>query len=153
EGENRPRYEKLAGGLDNVVFTGWLNAKQIACMMRMAHIGLAAYRKSAPQGLPNKIFEYMAAGLPVLSSLSGECERFLEANACGVSYAPGSADSFIEALLPLVENEKLRKELGTNGLNSFRSRYAASVVYPQLVEYLEQLNHRVGKHPTVLACS
>jgi glycosyltransferase involved in cell wall biosynthesis len=139
EGEKRVRLEKMADGMENVVFTGWLNAEQIACMMEMAHIGLAAYRESAPQGLPNKIFEYMAAGLPILSSLSGECKRFLQTNACGISYAAGSADSFIDGLLTLRADENLRKEMGTNGLRAFRSRYSASVVYPQLAKYLERI--------------
>jgi len=139
EGEGRARLEKMACGMENIVFTGWLNADQIARMMQKVHVGLAAYRKGAPQGLPNKIFEYMAAGLPILSSLSGECEQFLKTNFCGISYAAGSPDSFIEALLSLTADENRRKELGANGLRAFRSHYSASVVYPRLAGHLEHI--------------
>lgn len=137
EGEKRAQYEKMAAGLDNVVFTGWMNGADIACMMRLAHVGLAAYRKGAPQGLPNKIFEYMSAGLPILSSLADECERFLQANDCGMSYKAGDPDSLLDALAVLRENPGLRARLGSNGLREFRNRYAAPVLYSQLSEYLE----------------
>jgi glycosyltransferase involved in cell wall biosynthesis len=138
-GGNRAHCERLASGLDNVVFTGWLNEGQITCMMRMARFGIAAYRAGAPQGLPNKIFEYMAAGLPILSSLTGECQEFLEANACGVFYRPGDAGSLVTALLALTTSENRRMQLGANALGAFRSRYSASILYPQLVDHLEHI--------------
>jgi glycosyltransferase involved in cell wall biosynthesis len=151
EGEKRAHYERLARGLDNVVFTGWLNADQIACMMRLARVGLAAYRKGAPQGLPNKIFEYMAAGLPVLSSLTGECGRFLEANGCGVSYTPGDVGSLLDALLALATDEDRRLRLGANALRVFKSRYSASILYPQLVEHLERIAAGAHRGPLLWA--
>jgi len=49
-GGKRAHCERLAGGLDNVVFTGWQDEDQITCMMRMARVGIAAYRKGAPPG-------------------------------------------------------------------------------------------------------
>jgi hypothetical protein len=138
EGEGRARYEQLAAGLDNVVFSGWLNANQIASMMQVAQVGMAAYRKGAPQGLPNKIFEYMAGGLPILSSLAGECRQFLEANGCGLSYPAGSAVSFLDALLNLTNDATLLNRLGANALKNFNERYSASVIYAQAAEYLRE---------------
>lgn len=139
DGQGRERYERLAAGLQNVVYTGWLDSDRIASMMRMAHVAIAAYRKGAPQGLPNKIFEYMAAGLPILSSLEGECSRFLEYNVCGLPYPAGSTDGFLDALMSLTENQKLVGELGDNALRAYRQRYSASIIYPQLVEHIVRL--------------
>lgn len=136
EGEWRESYEKLAAGLKNIVFTGWLNADGIASMMRVARVAIAAYRKGAPQGLPNKIFEYMAAGLPILSSLEGECRLFLDENECGLSYPPGSTAGFFNALMSLTENEKLAGDLGAKALSAFRQRYSARIIYPQIIEHI-----------------
>lgn len=136
-GQGREKYERLAAGLSNVVFTGWLGSDRIAAMMQIAHVGIAAYRKGAPQGLPNKIFEYMAAGLPILSSLEGECKQFLDSNRCGISYQAGSAESFLNALTTLKESKDLAVALGANALEAFEERYSASIVYPKLVEHLQ----------------
>lgn len=137
DGQGRDKYERLAAGLSNVVFTGWLDADGIAAMMKIAHVGIAAYRNGAPQGLPNKIFEYMAAGLPILSSLEGECKQFLDSNRCGISYQPGSAQSLLDALATLRDSKDLASAMGANALQAFNERYSASVVYPKLVEHLQ----------------
>lgn len=41
-------------------------------------MGLAAYARGAPQGVPNKVIEYMAAGLAVVTSLSGETREIID---------------------------------------------------------------------------
>jgi glycosyltransferase involved in cell wall biosynthesis len=151
EGEGRERYERLAAGLHNVVFTGWLDADRIAAMMRMAHVAIAAYRKGAPQGLPNKIFEYMAAGLPILSSLDGECKQFLDDNACGISYMAGSAEALLDAFTRLTENKALARELGTNARRAYRERYSAAIVYTQLVEHMAELAGQPARALTAMA--
>ena len=74
------KWSKLAIGLQNVVFTGWVNKHELKYLSDIADIGLMAYSKGAPQGLPNKIFEYMSSGIPILSSLQGETEDFLKLN-------------------------------------------------------------------------
>jgi glycosyltransferase involved in cell wall biosynthesis len=135
DGGDREKYERLAIGLRNVLFTGWLDADKIASMMRIANVAIAAYRKGAPQGLPNKIFEYMAAGLPILSSLDGECKSFLSAHACGISYEADSPEAFDTALQPFIQDPLLARKLGSNGLAAFRERYSSSIIYPRLVEF------------------
>jgi len=139
EGRGRAEYERLAAGLGNVVFTGWIDASQIASMMCMAKIAIAAYCSGAPQGLPNKIFEYMAAGLAILSSLDGECKQFLEDNACGLYYPAAGADGFLAALLPQLEEPGLAERLGGNGRKAFLERYAEPIVYSRLTTHIESI--------------
>ena len=139
DGEKRRAWQELARGLRNVVFTGWLDAARIAAMMRMSRIGLAAYRKGAPQGLPNKIFEYLAGGLPILSCLTGECEQFLRSAGCGSQYVAGDSRSFLEELLKLTSSEKYRSRIAMKCLHAFRTQYSASRVYPALACHLERL--------------
>ncbi len=142
DGRMRQRWEQIAWGLDNVVFTGWIDAQQIAAMMDIAGVGLAAYRPRAPQGLPNKIFEYMAAGIPILSSLAGECEDFLARHECGLSYQAGDSASFHSRLQALCDDAELRRTLGANGLKAFEQFYSAETVYTSMADFLEELANR-----------
>ena len=50
EGEGRRRYERLASGLSNVIFTGWLDADGIASMMLMARIADRSLSQRGPAG-------------------------------------------------------------------------------------------------------
>ena len=139
DGDRRKHWQNRARGLDNVIFTGWLNGSGIASMMKMAKVGLAAYRKGAPQSLPNKIFEYMAAGIPILSSLSGECVDFLRAHDCGLSYTPGDGSALLAYLHVLTSNESYRQGLGANALKAFRKYYSAPELYGRMAGHLERL--------------
>ena len=139
DGPNRNRWQRLAADLGNVTFTGWIERQEIRRLMSAADIGLASYSAKASQGLPFKLFEYMAAGIPTLSSLQGEAAEFLRSNRCGLSYQAGSADSIWSALTLLVLNERLRKELGRNGLATFNRSYSTAKIYPAMVEWIEQV--------------
>lgn len=138
-GESETALREAAKGLENVVFTGRINAVELAAMARLAHVGLMAYTQGAPQGLPNKLFEYMCAGLPILSCLEGETNALLAEHTCGLSYTPGDAQSLTQAALLLAENPLQRREMGENGRRLFEERYSADKVYRRLAEYLEAM--------------
>jgi glycosyltransferase involved in cell wall biosynthesis len=136
DGERRAAWTRMAEGLPNVVFTGWVELPQIAYMMSVAGIGLAAYARVAPQSLSYKLFEYLSAGLPVLSGLEGETKTLLERHDCGASYRPEDAGSLLDCLERLLRDEEWRLRLGRNARAAYETHYAAEVVYPRMADYL-----------------
>ncbi|MBI4687078.1 MAG: glycosyltransferase family 4 protein [Nitrospirae bacterium] len=143
-GEKYNEWSKMAEGLDNVIFTGWLDSEKICYMMGIANIGLAAYSKGAPQGLPNKFYEYMCAGLPILSSLRGEAEIFLKDNMCGLTYDAEDSNSFLKTLMTITNNEGLRKEMCSNSRLTFENGCSSDKIYPRMVDYLVTLAQSFG---------
>jgi glycosyltransferase involved in cell wall biosynthesis len=142
DGPLREAWTSQAQGLRNVVFTGWVAGPAIAYLMSVADIGLAAIH-GVPETLPNKLFEYFAAALPVLSSLVGEEARaLLDENECGRSYEPGNVMAFLNALHFLLQDECLRRRMSANALMLFQTRFDAHLVYPQMVDYLAQAANR-----------
>ena len=139
EGERDSEWRALASGLTNVVFTGWLSASGIQALMGMSSVGLAAYRDGAPQGLPNKIFEFLSVGLPILSSLSGEAEELLNEAGCGLTYSAREPASFAVALERLVADPSIRNEMSRRAQAEFEETFRADYVYPALVRHLEEL--------------
>ncbi len=138
-GERYAEWHERAKGLNNVIFTGWVQSSQIECLLRFSDIGIAAYDEQAPQGLPNKIFEYMCGGLPILSSLRGETEELLYSTACGLSYQPGNVESFIETLLTLKNDSKLVKQMSLNSLALFKERFTSDKIYGRMANYLSEV--------------
>jgi glycosyltransferase involved in cell wall biosynthesis len=136
DGERAAEWRLKARGLSNVAFTGWLDQARMRDALMGADIGLAAYAPAAPQGLPNKVIEYMAAGLPVVSSLDGETAELLERHECGVSYAAGDGGALRDALERLAAPE-LRERLARNARREFQAGFEAETIYPQLASYLE----------------
>ena len=139
DGEYRDRWMARSSGLDSVVFPGWIGTPELAYLMKVASIGIAAYAPGAPQGLPNKLFEYMSAGLPVLSSLRGETETLLQSCGCGLSYRAGDKKSFLRALRTLLDHGDKRAEMGRNGKRLFDEQFSTDRVYAGLLNYLLEI--------------
>lgn len=138
DGDDCRRLRRLARGLDNVTFTGWFDQLSIHAMLNMAAVGLAPYRDDATMSLPNKPFEYMAAGLPLLSSLRGELETLIRDERIGLQYKADDANALAERILRLKADPGERLAMGRRARQVFEARFSAEIVYPALVRHLEQ---------------
>lgn len=137
DGENMKKWKNESKGLNNIVFTGWIGKKELKYISLHADIGLMAYAKGAPQGLPNKIFEYMAFGLPILSSLQNETKELLEKENVGMSYDPGSSEDLILKVKNLVFNRNILDGMKNNCKKLFNEKYNSNIVYKEITVYLE----------------
>lgn len=145
QGDSYQDLVQQASGLSNLVFTGWINTPQIAWLMQAAQVGLMAYAPGAPQGYPNKLFEYMSAGIPIVSSLQGETAALLRDEDCGLSYRPGDAAGLTAALVSLVQDEARRREMGRNSQRLFQDRFRGDKIYADLIAHLERLVRLPGQ--------
>jgi glycosyltransferase involved in cell wall biosynthesis len=138
EGERGAQWRDMATGLTNVTFTGWLDQTRMRGALASAHIGVAAYAADAPQGLPNKVIEYLAAGLPIVSSLAGETEALLAAEDCGSTFGAGDPDSLVNALRSL-SDDAARAAISARARRLFESRFRAETIYSELADHLERV--------------
>jgi glycosyltransferase involved in cell wall biosynthesis len=136
-GENEADWRALADGLTNVFFPGWLNAEELAVLLSLASIGLAAYAPGAPQGIPNKVIEYLSADLPVLCSLPGESRELLEVAGCGLYYAAGDSSQLAELIWRVLTTVQLRTTMRHAAHSVFERKYSADVVYRDMGNYIE----------------
>lgn len=134
EGEKKNSLKKLAeksGVLNRVNFHGWIGENELLSLLSQGDAGIIPMRDDSLVALPNKLFDYLAASLPVISSLHGECGEFLQREKSGVLYDIASPSSFIEAL------HRIQKECVFPVImpKSFR----AEEIYPAYVARLEGL--------------
>ena len=142
DGELGSRWRQLAAGLDNVVFTGWIGAHEINWLRAHAAVGLQPYAQGAPQGLANKLFEYLSAGMPVVSSLPGENQQLIEQYGCGLTYRPGDAADCLEKITLLADDDDRRQAMGRRGKELFLQRFDSHIVFDGLAAHLETVAER-----------
>ena len=116
-------------GMDFVVAGGanYLGRRELEEFLAGCDVGVIPMRDDSWVGLPNKLFDYAKAGLPVVSSLGGETAALLEKYACGATYRAGDATSLAEAV---------RSALGCEMLASRRmceAEFAAAPIYDAFV--------------------
>ena len=87
-------------GMDLVVAGGgnYLGEAGLAVMLAECDVGVVPMRDDSWVGIPNKVFDYAKAGLPVVSSLGGETAALLAKYGCGATYVPGDARSLADAV-------------------------------------------------------
>lgn len=91
------------------------------------------------KSIPTRLFEYMAAGLPVVSSRVGIQADIIESTQCGVLVEPGDAKGFADAITRLSRDRALAKRLGQNGQTAFRQQYTWESQMPSLVAFYRSI--------------
>jgi glycosyltransferase involved in cell wall biosynthesis len=128
-----------AEDLPNVIFTGWLDRLSVRAILSLSAAGLAPYREGASQTLPNKLFEYLNSGIPIVSSLEGEMKEIVGKEGIGINYKAGDASSLAEAIRYLASNRSACLEMGDCAHRLFEREYNYEAVYPRLAIHLEEM--------------
>lgn len=139
DGEYLANLQKSLGNLSNVIITGRVGFPEIWTLLRLAAAGMLPYKGTVDfqMSVPNKVVEYLSAGLPVLSAVPGATETLLESHQCGVTYADEA--QFVNACLDLVAQPNLWAERGMRGKNLFQRSFVAEQVYGSMVSLLERI--------------
>lgn len=75
------------------------------------------------EGLPVKLFEYMAIGIPVVASDFPAWNNIVLGAKCGLTVNPLDPQEIARAMRYLFENEDVRKEMGENGRRAIIAKY------------------------------
>lgn len=97
-------------GLNDIVsFEGWVSGdKKINLLNKVDAYILPSYH----EGLPISILEAMSYSLPIISTNVGGIPEILKNGENGFIITPGDKDAIYRAILELMNNEKLRMDMG-----------------------------------------
>lgn len=120
DGEQRKNFERLAAELNisnRVLFEGVINQKELINYSAGGDIGLSIIENisvSYYHALPNKLFEYIMAGLPVLSSDLPQMKRIVETYRVGEAINISDPENLIRSLKKWIDNPDLLREYQKN---------------------------------------
>lgn len=132
---------RLHGLEQHVFMTGWVQQTDLGPLYDEATVGIVPHFRCShwDNTIPNKIFDYMNAGVPVVVSDAKPAARIVRETGAGVVYDSFSANDLAEKLI-LLRDPGLRAELGKNGRVAIRDRYNWSHETSTLLASLEELN-------------
>jgi len=110
---------------NKIDFLGFVNRKQVKEIYKNSKVGLVTLHptESYKDALPVKMFEYMLAGIPVISSDIPLWQAIVEENNCGVCVNPFKPKEIAKAIDKLIDNDEYAKELGQNGQKAVIEKY------------------------------
>jgi glycosyltransferase involved in cell wall biosynthesis len=126
-------------GLGNVVFHDPVNKSRLAGLLAATDVGLqllanvpAFYYGTSP----NKFFDYIAAGLPVLNNYPGWLAEIITRNQCGFAVQPGSAVAFADALEAAADDRAALKAMGARAKALARAEFDREALAGRWVEWV-----------------
>lgn len=115
-----------ARSLDNVAFWNALPKNRISKFLMEGDLSIINYRKLDVFGqvLPNKLFDYLAAGRPILAAVpEGEVSRVLAESGAGDAVEPENVDALVAKILWFYENQETALRMGLRGQRYVRRHY------------------------------
>jgi glycosyltransferase involved in cell wall biosynthesis len=139
----RDRAASLGLGEGDVEFAGYVPYASAMRRVASADIGVLPLHRNEHMDTtePNKLFDYMSVGLPVITSNTIPSARIIRAEHAGLVFEAGDAASLAEAIVSLSDAGK-RTEMGANGRVAVKRFYNWKHDSQQLLKAVEsvQLN-------------
>ena len=127
--------------LHNIVFHPSVSKERIACLLAGADAGMqilanvpAFYFGTSP----NKFFDYLASGLPVVNNYPGWVASLINEHECGKAVPPDNPEAFADALEYLADHPEERKAMGVRARQLATEQFDRSVLSKQFVGVLEK---------------
>ena len=134
-GPDEPSLRMRSEGCERIRFHGYLEENNLRKLLAGSDAGIIPMFDDSCVGVPGKLGDYSAAGLPVVNSLTGETASLLERYSAGVAYTAGDSDSFASAV---DEVRKLEKRSALDLSVEFDARKLYNEYSNFLERFLEQ---------------
>jgi glycosyltransferase involved in cell wall biosynthesis len=128
-------------GWEHVDLLGWQKHEDAMTMLREARMGIILFHPipNHTEAQPNKLFEYMSVGLPVIASNFPLWRRVVEETQCGLLVDPLNPKAIAEAIQWLLEHPGEAEEMGKRGQKAIREQYNWDVEAHKLLNVYEKI--------------
>lgn len=142
QGKLKPELQARAAreGLDNVVFHAPVSKTKLAGLMAETDVGMqilanvpAFYYGTSP----NKFFDYIASGLPVLNNYPGWLAQMIKDEHCGFAVPPDDPIAFADALEQAAADRDALRAMGGNARRLAEREFDRRILAGRFVDWLE----------------
>ena len=122
-----------------ITLTGWIEHNKISNYINAMDIAILP--NSNLWGSPMKIFEYMVMGKPVIAPAYEPIKEIITSGKNGLLFTPGNYNELKQAILTLMDNEELCREIGKNAKETVIANHTWAKNAEKIIEIYENLKH------------
>ncbi len=124
-----------------VLWVGWVDHKNIFDYIRACKIGIIPHfvTDHVNTTIPNKIFDYMGLGLPIIASEAIPMKRILEKEDCGFTFRSGDSMDLARVVKKAYQSDI---EKGENGVNAVKRDYNWGEDTRRLLSVIDHVGQR-----------
>ncbi len=136
-------YEEICAmpGWARVEFLGWQTREQVAALLGRVRAGLVLFHPAPNHcdSQPNKLFEYMSAGVPVIASNFPLWRKIIEGAGCGLVADPLDPHAIASAIEWLLTHPDEAEAMGKRGQEAVHKLYNWEHEAKALINFYERL--------------
>jgi len=112
-------------GWQKVEYRGFLNRQELAQVFGASMAGLVTFLPGPNHNnsQPNKMYEYMSAGLPIIVSNFSLWKSFVDKNQCGICVDPTNPSAIADGINSILTNPIMAQQMGKNGKRAVLEKY------------------------------
>jgi len=128
-------------GWKNVDELGFISREQVKNIFKNSMAGIVTFLPAPNHGdsQPNKIFEYMSTGIPVIASNFPLWREIVEDANCGICVDPLNPKEIADAITWIVNNPEQAEQMGKNGRKAIKGKYNWKLEEEKLLEIYKEL--------------
>ena len=147
DGKEKPHLKEMAQsmGLTNLEFADPLPKTGMPAAIAAADACLAILKpiEMYKTTYPNKVFDYMAAGKPIVLAIDGVIREVVRNSNCGIFCQPGNPQEMSETILKLYQDPGSARKKGLNGQRYLAEHFDRAKI---ATDFLDRIQETVGSY-------
>lgn len=144
DGNKREKLEETAKNLKNLTLLGWVDKEESQRLLRKANVYLMPILNVS---LPNKFFEALFFGIPILHSIEGEAKDFTDKYNIGYYYQKNNFEELYNGIKFFGDDISTINIMRRNALELYAKKFQSSVNTIKYCQFIESfLTHRQESH-------
>ena len=147
DGKEKPKLIEEARQLklDNIRFIPPISKNEMSQALAAADVCIAILRPVPLYATvyPNKVFDYMAAGRPVILAIPGVIKELIEEAQAGICVEPGDPAALAKAIAHLADHPEECASMGANGRRCVEASFDRPVLADKLAALIEGMLNRL----------
>ena len=140
DGKEKPALQARAAELElsNVSFVSSVPKSEMPGALAAADACIAILKplEEYKTTYPNKVFDYMAAGRPVVLAIDGVIREVVETAQCGLFVEPGNASAMADAICKMASDPQSCHAMGLKGRKYLEVNFSREAIGERLLDVL-----------------
>ena len=128
-------------GVTNVSFLGSFPMETVSEIVNICDVSVVTF-KNIPilyTNSPNKLFDSLSAGKPIIVNSNGWTRSLVESNNCGYYVDPECPEEFVEKIMYLKNNESMKEQMGLAARKLAEDKYDKQILCREFALIVEKL--------------
>lgn len=141
DGQLKVDLEDKSRNIDNIYFLDLMPKKDLVNFVQNAFVSLIPLNNTPilATSSPNKLFESMAASVPVIQTTFGWIEELLATTGTGFTVSADDKNELVEKLIYLADNENVATQMGERAFEYAKTNFDKEVLAKRMINAIEKV--------------